>query len=97
MKEFIIIFFFFLFFFVTVKDIYDEKTFLTEDVRLLEKEVGEKDSLVLKLRYENAKLQNKLDKMIEDNRVKKPIKKPITNKNIEPIVKDSSQVIKDTL
>jgi hypothetical protein len=43
MKAFILITLFFSFYFITVKDIYDEKMFLTEDVRILENEIGEKE------------------------------------------------------
>ena len=63
MKAFILITLFFLFYFITVKDIYDEKMFLTEDVKILENEVGQKDSIILKLQYQNEKLKQKISKM----------------------------------
>ena len=71
MKALILITLFFLFYFITVKDIYDEKMFLTEDVRILENEMGVKDSTILKLKYQNEKLKQQINKMVF---VKKPKK-----------------------
>lgn len=82
MKTFIIIFLFFLFYFITVKDIYDEKMFLTEDVRILEMELGEKDSIVLKLQYQNAKLTQKINELTTVKKVKKPVVKPVIKKEV---------------
>ena len=88
MKSFIIIVLFFFFYFITVKDIYDEKMFLTEDVKILEMELGEKDSIVLKLQYQNAKLTQKINEL---KTVKKPIVKPV----VRPVVKKQEVIAEE--
>lgn len=96
MKAFILITLFFSFYFITVKDIYDEKMFLTEDVRILENEIGEKDSTILKLQYQNAKLKQKITEMTEVKKPKKQIIKPVIKKS-EPAVEEIKPQIKDTI
>lgn len=88
MKSFIIIVLFFFFYFITVKDIYDEKMFLTEDVKILEMELGEKDSIVLKLQYQNAKLKQKINELTA---IKKPIVKPV----VRPVVKKQEVIAEE--
>lgn len=95
MKTFIIIFLFFLFYFITVKDIYDEKMFLTEDVKILEMELGEKDSIVLKLQYQNAKLNQKIKELTEVKKTKKYVFKPVVKKQ-EVIAEEQKPQITDT-
>jgi hypothetical protein len=96
MKAFILITLFFSFYFITVKDIYDEKMFLTEDVRILENEIGEKDSTILKLQYQNAKLKQKITEMVEVKKPKKQAIKPVIKKS-EPVVEEIKPQIKDTI
>jgi hypothetical protein len=96
MKAFILITLFFSFYFITVKDIYDEKMFLTEDVRILENEIGEKDSTILKLQYQNAKLKQKITEMVEVKKPKKQVIKPVIKKS-EPVVEEIKPQIKDTI
>lgn len=77
MKYFVIIFLFFLFYFITIKDIYDSNKYLTEDVRILERDLGERDSLIIKLKYKNAKLIEKIEELKKVKIDKKPKLKPI--------------------
>jgi hypothetical protein len=98
MKSFILITLFFSFYFITVKDIYDEKMFLTEDVKILENEIGQKDSIILKLQYQNEKLKQKISKMTIIKKPKKQTIKPIIKKEntIEvdnPVVSDTNKIL----
>jgi len=95
MKYFIIIFLFFLFYFITIKDIYDSNKYLTEDVRLLELELGEKDSVVIKLQYINSKLNQKIKELTEVKKPKNLYVKPVVKKQ-DPVVEEISPVINDT-
>ena len=96
MKSFILITLFFSFYFITVKDIYDEKMFLTEDVKILENEIGQKDSIILKLQYQNEKLKQKISKMTIIKKPKKQTIKPVIKKS-EPVVEEIKPQIKDTI
>jgi hypothetical protein len=98
MKSFILITLFFSFYFITVKDIYDEKMFLTEDVKILENEIGQKDSIILKLQYQNEKLKQKISKMTIIKKPKKQTIKPIIKKEntVEvdnPVVSDTNKIL----
>jgi hypothetical protein len=96
MKALILITLFFLFYFITVKDIYDEKMFLTEDVRILENEMGVKDSTILKLKYQNEKLKQQINKMVFVKKPKKQFIKPVVKKQ-EIITEEVKPQIKDTI
>jgi hypothetical protein len=98
MKSFILITLFFSFYFITVKDIYDEKMFLTEDVKILENEIGQKDSIILKLQYQNEKLKQKISKMTIIKKPKKQTIKPIIKKEntvevVNPVVSDTNKIL----
>ena len=98
MKSFILITLFFSFYFITVKDIYDEKMFLTEDVKILENEIGQKDSIILKLQYQNEKLKQKISKMTIIKKPKKQTIKPIIKKEntlevANPVVSDTNKIL----
>jgi hypothetical protein len=98
MKAFILITLFFSFYFITVKDIYDEKMFLTEDVKILENEIGQKDSIILKLQYQNEKLKQKISKMTIIKKPKKQTIKPIIKKEntievANPVVSDTNKIL----
>lgn len=95
MKTFILITLFFFFYFITVKDIYDEKMFLTEDVRILQNELGEKDSIILKLQYQNEKLKQQVNKMTFVKKPKKEFIKPAVKKQ-EVIKEEINPEITDT-
>ena len=95
MKTFILITLFFFFYFITMKDIYDEKMFLTEDVRILQNELGEKDSIILKLQYQNEKLKQQVNKMTFVKKPKKEFIKPAVKKQ-EVIKEEVKPQITDT-
>lgn len=96
MKYFIIIFLFFLFYFITIKDIYDSNKYLTEDVRILERDLGERDSLIIKLKYTNAKLIEEIEELKKVKIDKKPKLKPIIKQEtIQPIENKTTE--NDTL
>lgn len=94
MKAFIICTLVFILYIIPVKGIYDEKLFLTEDVKILENEVGKRDSIVLKLQYENVKLKEELKSFKEMKNVKKQQVKPIVKKPV--IVEEVKPEINDT-
>jgi len=96
MKAFIIIILVFFLYLIPVKDIYDEKMFLTEDVKILENEIGQKDSIIIKLQYDNAKLTQKIQEMVEVKKVKKPVIKPVVKKQ-DPAIEVIIPVITDTI
>lgn len=85
MKNFILLFLFFLFYFITVKDLYDDNKYLTEDIKILENEISEKDKTI----YEMGIKINVLKNEIENLKIKKEVKKVL---KVKPKIKETPKV-----
>lgn len=88
MKNFILIVLFFLFYFITIKDLYDDNKFLMEDVKIMEMESYEQDSIINKLKKDNYLLNKKL------NELKIETKKPVKIKKVKIIKTPKVETIK---
>lgn len=96
MKNSILIVLFFLFYFITLKDLYDHNKFLMEDVKIMELESYEQDSIINKLRKDNYLLIKKLDELKIEK--KKPIKirkiRVMDTPKVEPIILEQDSLVK---
>lgn len=94
MKSFILIVLFFFFYFTSIKDLYDHNKFLMEDVKILEMESYEQDSVINKLKKDNYLLNKELNELKIKN--KKPVKVKKV-KIVEPPKVEQIKIEQDTV